>query len=77
MTLRELAARSRAQRRLQAYSRRWRVARDNEDAYDWLQAYVRRMRVIDRRAPFYEPPIVTPAGNLHDLLQWVPRIGSS
>jgi hypothetical protein len=66
MTLKQYAAESRARARLKVYSRRWRVARDNERAYWWLAAHVRRMRVLER------------AVTLNDIVaaQWVPTEGS-
>lgn len=68
-----------ARARLRCYSRRWRLSRRTpfiEDrAYEWLQAYLRRMRVIDRR-PLYEAPRLTYLGKL-DQLQWIATEGEA
>jgi hypothetical protein len=69
-----------ARDRLRCYSRRWRVLPTSlagqDSAYQWLQAYLRRMRVLDRR-PIYEAPKVTFIGNAFDLVQWIPREGDA
>jgi hypothetical protein len=59
--LEELAAVIRAHARYRAYQRRWRVGGNDYgnvilkkahlDAWEWAEAHVRRMRVLERRQP--------------------------